>query len=904
MAAEAAMPLSRRALQNEAVLLPVPPMSFLRVRSPRPAVFCIVSATLLVACVRASGRGAPTAAPASTVWSFRPVVRPPVPTIQDPAWLRNPVDAFIRSRLDAVRLPPAAEADRATLIRRVTFDVIGLPPSPQEVRNFVADQSPDAYERLVDRLLASPHYGERWGRHWLDVARFTQGRISFPGVKNTRGDQAYRDYVVRALNKDKPYDRFVVEQLAGDLLPPSDDREQQFDQITAPAFLSIGNWFDQCTDPNRLRLEMVDDMVSTTAQAFMGLTVGCARCHDHKTDPIPTADYYALGGVFRSTRIVGDFSEYWRDGRVRLLRPLAMPREVAANDQLRAEVAAKHSDLWTYLSDQHARLSKQWKADEPRFRAAAAQIRRPFVRLFEAEQFDGQDNLRIADVSRDGKSVQVIETQTPLAQWVKYKLRAPVAGSYRLEALYSSQERAPLAVQVNGKTVSTTALGEPTGGWDLARQRWEPAATFDLKLGLNFVRLAVKDGSFPRLDRFRLIAVDASAEQQVREAAEANGLNPLLLTNFVVDPQNPWPTVAETPRHLDALGRADVARRTAAIDALAATVRPYPLVVSVTDQPKPADLPVHLRGDTYAVSDALVSRGVPGAFDAALPRPVIPAEQSGRLQLAQWLTDTRHPLTARVMVNRIWQGHFGRGLVRTPSDFGKTGDAPTHPELLDWLAAEFMASGWSMKHVHRLILTSSTYRVSSEPSAEAAKLDPDNKLLSHASRRRLEAEAIYDAMRVTTNMIVPQTPGEPLDVERSGQRALYVLTSGKVPPGLGGEVRKFFRLFDYDMTGVALPVRPASSTPAQSLFFLNNRLPKWMADRFADRLLKMDRLSDAKRVEMAYLLALGRPPDHEIVKASLDYIAQCQAEAKVTPVEAWSRFCVTLYGSAEFRYVD
>jgi hypothetical protein len=242
--------------------------------------------------------------------------------------------------------------------------------------------------------------------------------------------------------------------------------------------------------------------------------------------------------------------------------------------------------------------------------------------------------------------------------------------------------------------------------------------------------------------------------------------------------------------------------------------------------------------------------------------------------------------------------------VTTAGDFGKTGDAPTHPELLDWLAAEFMDHNWSMKYLHRLILTSSTYRMISAANEEGAKRDPENKLLSHMNRRRLEAEAIYDAMRSTTNMIVRQEPGQSLDLEKAGQRAMYVLTSGKVPPGLGGEVRKFFPLFDYEMTGVPLPVRSASSTPAQSLFFLNNPLPKWMADRFADRLLKMDRLGDEKRVEMAYLLALGRSPSKEITRVSLAFIDECQKSEGATPVEAWSRFCVTLYGTSDFRWVE
>jgi len=258
------------------------------------------------------------------------------------------------------------------------------------------------------------------------------------------------------------------------------------------------------------------------------------------------------------------------------------------------------------------------------------------------------------------------------------------------------------------------------------------------------------------------------------------------------------------------------------------------------------------------------------------------------------------------MVNRIWQGHFGAGIVRTPSDFGSRGAAPTHPELLEWLATEFVKNGWSVKHMHRLIVLSSTYRQSATPASQpaVAERDPDNRLLSHFGRRRLEAEAIYDAMRSTTNMIPRQPAGQPLDVDKSGARMMYLLANGRSPKGLGVEVRKMYPLFDCELSGRPLPERPTSATPAQSLFFMNNPLPKYMADRFAERLLKMDRLNDEKRVEMAYLLALGRPPSDNMKAQSLAYLEQSEREEGKTNVEAWSAFCQALYGTAEFRYVD
>ena len=875
--------------------------------------FCLAATLGSAAAVKGSGPGAPSLsgvgdpgdwAKARQFWSFQPLHRPTVPEVRDEQWVRTPVDLFILARLEHEGLSPAPEADKLTLLRRATFDLTGLPPTPQEIRAFLADHSTDAYEKLIDRLLASPHYGERWGRHWLDVARYVQGRITFPGVKHTLGDQAYRDYVMRSFNQDKPYDRFATEQLAGDLLPPSQDRQQEFDQITAPAFLSIGNWFDQCTDPNRLKLEMVDDMIGTTSQAFLGLTAQCARCHDHKFDPIPTSDYYALAGIFASTRIVGQFSEYWRDGRQRLLRPLAMPDDVATNNALLDQVAQKKAERWKLLSDEHARLLAQWQGEEQKYRAAAERLGHPFIHRWAAESFDGEHNLRIAQLSLNGHSLDVIETLLPTEQWVKYKVQVPHDGKYRLEALYNTDDATPISVTVNGTLVTRDALSKPTGGWELIYQRWASLCKCDLREGINFMRLDAKSGSFPRLDRFRLIETAEGQEERIGAVAAAKELHPLLLADFVNDPQQPWPTIAGIVPYLGPAQQSRLRVMDEQIHHLESTLKPCQTVVSVSEQDKPLDLPVHIRGDVYDVSRQAVPRGVPTLLNPLLPRPEIPPNASGRLQLAQWITDPRNPLTARVMANRIWQWHLGRGIVATSSDFGARGSPPPHPQLLDWLAAEFQSSGWSVKHMHRLIMLSSTYRMSSQPAADAAVKDPDNKLLSHFSRRRMDVEELYDSMASTTNIIVRQQPGAALDVEKDKNRAMYVLACNRSPKGLGGEVRKMFELFDYNDSGVPIPVRPQSTTAAQSLFWLNSPLVKHFAEKFAERLLKMDRLNDTKRVEMAYLLALGRSPSRDESAESLAYISDCTGRQQMDRQQAWASFSQALYGTVEFRYVD
>jgi hypothetical protein len=850
-------------------------------------------------------------------WSFQPVRRPAVPEQSDTAWPRNEIDHFVLAAMKQKGLRPAAEADKYTLIRRLTFDLTGLPPTIDEIRQFVADTSPDAYEKLVDRLLASPHYGERYGRHWLDVARYVQGRITFPGVARSSGDQPYRDYVVRAFNNDKPYDRFVTEQLAGDLLPPAAGRQDYFDQLIAPAFLSIGAWFDMETDPNRLRLEMIDEMISTTSKAFMGLSMGCAQCHDHKFDPIPASDYYALGGIFRSTKIVGELSDYWRDGRVRQLRALAMPAEVAANNRIRDQVEAKRAQWWLFLTSRHHKLMTDWQADEARYRTAAGKIAPPHVKLFEAEDFSGQSGLRIAQLMRDGKGVEVVETLLPKAQWVKYTIEVPRTTNYQLDALYSAGDRTPLTLTVNGSVITRDALAQPTGGADLKFQRWENTGTFELREGMNFLRLDAKEGNFPRIDRFRLYETNAQIDARIQSLAFEEKLNPALLRSFILDPAQPWPPPANIESYLSDGDRVAAANITGEIEELSQKIVPYDLTIAVTDQATPADLPIHPRGSTYRTSDLPSPRGVPSLLDGALPRPDIPAAHSGRLELAHWLTDVRHPLTARVMANRLWYWHFGQGIVATTSDFGSRGTLPSHPELLDWLAAELRVPAadsrgasipWSIKRIQRLILTSSTYRMSSRAADSMAdrslQVDPDNRLLSHFPRQRLDAEALFDSLFSTRNILPRQPSDAPLDIEKSKGRALYVLTSGRSPEGLGIEVRKMLSLFDYDPSGAPIAERPRSSTPAQALFWLNSPLVKYYADKFAERLLKMDRLDDVKRVEQAYLIAIGHPASPEFAAEGLRFIQQSQRDDGLTPQQAWSQFCQVLFGSDEFRYID
>lgn len=859
--------------------------------------------------------------------SFRPIERPPVPHVKRRELVANPIDAFILARLEANDMLPLPGADRLTLLRRATFDLWGLPPTPQQIEAFLTDESPDAWAKLIDRLLQSPHYGQRYGRHWLDLVRYEQGRVRLKADPSFRGDVHFRDYIVRALNEDKPYDRFLTEQLAGDLLPvpvavEADPaaRRQYFDQITAPAFLSLGDWFDECTDPNRLHLDIVDEQINAASKVFMALSVDCARCHDHPFDPVPTQDYYALGGVFRSTRIIGEFSEFWRDGRDRLTRPLATPKQVAANEAVRERIAEARQNIDAILRTERQRLTQIWKRDEALYRRVAADLPAPQFTVHEAEDFAGQDNLKVTAAGFGDDENELIETQLPLRQWARYTdFRLPKRGRYRLELYMASTGPTPLIVEA-GRNTAKSVLTEPvtgTGALDAAHFTWRDAGEYVMAGGPNALRLTSEGGPFPRLDKFRFVLIEPQRDEQVKAAAAKHGLDARLLDAFTFDADNAWPSVAGIEIWLGGEVTERVAGLRGKIVAMRGEIVEYDRVLAVVDQPRTYNLPVHVRGDVYRPRDKQTPRGALRITNHLLPPPAVPADQSGRLQLARWLTDPRHPLTARVMVNRIWQWHFGRGLVDTPNDFGSRGGEPSHPELLDWLAAEFIESGWSIKHVHRLIMTSNAYRMRSHPnpksdgrdSGEAAPIrnpkstDPENKLLWRFNRRRLEVEAIYDAMLSTIGKVPRQESG-PLDFGKSADRMMYVLTSNRSPLGLGEEIRRMFAVFDYQPDGRPLPQRDESITSAQALWWLNNPLPKYFAGEFVKRLLDLKDATDHDRLDAAWLIALGRKPTDEERQVMLAYLQRSVLHEGVGREEAWKRVCLAIYSSNEFRYVE
>ena len=636
-------------------------------------------------------------------WAFQPVTDRSPPEVQNRAWPRTAIDRFVLAELESRGMTPAPPAERRTWLRRVTFDLTGMPPTAEEASAFVVDDSPVAIEKVVDRLLASPAYGQRWARHWLDVVRYADYHDGDPKPRdlNCEPMQAwrYRDWVVDAFNRDLPFDQFIVHQIAGDLQPNPDGRDIYPDGLVATTFLTNGAWDRGDADKEKMVSDMVDDQIDTIGKAFLGLTLGCARCHDHKFDPVSQHDYYALAGIFYSTRIL-------------------------------KELGTK-------------------------------------------------------------------------------------GGNYTLQ-------RVPLAEK----------------------------------------------------------AYVAKREEQVRLLAEANGKLAEL------DKRDPRPAGDDPERKALTRRRDEVQRQ----------LLPEPEVAEAASDggtpgglfPGIQDVPVHIRG-SYTRLGPVIPRRMP-AFFAGESQPAI-GQGSGRRELAAWVASKDNPLTARVIVNRIWQAHFGAGLVRTPNNFGRLSEPPSHPELLDWLAARFVEDGWSLKALHRRIVLSATYAQTTLVTPEQANRDPENRWLARFAVRRLEAEAIRDALLSVTGRLDPIPGGPATDALATSRRSLYVQTAR-------WDRGSFAILFDAANPDASDEKRNVSTVAPQALFLMNNPFVLDRARELAERLLRDVPASspnaDATRLDRAYQLLFNRPPQAEEVAIAKELLANGD----------WADLAHVLLCSNEFVYVD
>lgn len=839
-------------------------------------------------------------------WSFKPITRPKVPGTAASA--RNAIDHFVRARLTEKGLAPSPEADKRTLLRRVYFDLIGLPPTPEEIDRFLKDASPDAYEKVVDRLLASPQYGERWARHWLDVVHFGETH-GYDKDKLRPNAWPYRDYVIRSLNADKPYARFVQEQVAGDVLFPG-----TVDGVEALGFLSAGPWDfighaelpESKVDGKVARHLDRDDFVSNTVGTFMSLTVHCAQCHNHKFDPISQEDYYRLQAVFAAI----DRADKAYD---------ADPRTAARRAELEARKTAAGAKAAAIEGAARKRGGKEL-ADAER---AIVEAKRP------------------ANAARPPEYGyhSAIEASQDRAKWVQVDLGASVKlDTIVLKPCYDDFNSigAGFGFPVRFKV---EVSNDPTFQTGLATIADQTAADY-ANPGTVPVRLAAggKQGRYVRVTATKLAPrqndyIFAVAEL---EAIDADGKNaalrkPVTSLDSIEAPVR-WrksnltdslfpPGAKVSAEELARLVQQRDAILAKALDAPAAAAWKAAIVERDAADLELRKLPttrrvayvgtVHTGSGSFTGTGAaggkprpifVLSRGDvtksgkevgPGAI-AAIPGvngrfdlPVDHKEGDRRAALAKWLTDPNNPLLWRSIVNRVWQYHFGRGIVDTPNDFGKMGQLPTHPELLDWLALEFRDSGGSLKKLHRLIVTSSTYRQVSASNAANDKLDADNRYLWRQNRRKLEAEAVRDGIlfvsgKLDLSMGGPSFQDFVIEKPEHSPHFQYHLHDPEDPKAhrrsvyrfiVRSKQQPFMVALDCADPSLAVEKRNQTITPQQALALLNNKLAVAMAKHFATRVEKLAD-DDAGRVAAAFRLALGRDPTDSERDALAAYVKE------------------------------
>ncbi|WP_406697046.1 PSD1 and planctomycete cytochrome C domain-containing protein [Singulisphaera sp. Ch08] len=827
-------------------------------------------------------------------WSFQPLRVPSPPATRMSGWMRSPIDGYILSALEGRGLAPAPEADKRTLIRRLTFDLTGLPPTPAEIEAFLADSSPSDFETLAERLLASPAYGERWARHWLDLVRYAE-TAGHEFDYDTPDAFRYRDYVVRALNLDLPYDQFVVEHLAGDLVdPPRRHPSAGFNEsILGTGFYFLGEGTHSPVDLLEDEAARVDNQIDVLSKTFLGLTVACARCHDHKFDAISTKDYYALSGYLQSSRHQHAFID----------PPAPIRAKVAELESLKNSVRRSLGTL----------------------PAATASVREEGASLlfenFNASDYEGWFVSGDAFGSRPSQNGDLLlswQGETPFASSVAPGQAHSGLVSNRLEGVLRSRtfslekryihclasgRRGRLNVVIDGfEKIRSPIYGGLTLEVESDQPRWFSIDT-EMWAG-HTAYLELSDGGTVDYTQGKGRYVDGLGFLAVDEIRFSDqGTPPALSPVSAVDSVDL--SRIEDPR---------LARDLARYREVEATILPPTLALAITDGTGEDDR-VHIRGSTKTPGEIVPRRFLEAIAGREQPAP---ASGSGRLDLARRMVDPANPLVARVMVNRIWKHHFGQGIVPTPDDFGVMGRAPTHPELLDDLAARFMASGWSIKAMHRLIVLSSTYRMSSRPVEAAESVDPDNQLLHRMNVRRLEAEAIRDTLlavsgRLDPSLFGPSVPphltsfmegrGRPSSsgpLDGDGRRSLYINVRRNF-------LNPMFLAFDVPSPFSTMGRRNVSNVPAQALTLLNDPFVIGQATRWSERLLANQRTGATRRelLTQMYLTAFGRPPTDREIGAGLAFLdSQAGSSGAGTDPRAWADLCHVLINVKEFIYVN
>ncbi len=801
-------------------------------------------------------------------WSFRPLKRPPAPARLQSAWPRGTIDRFSFAQLDSRSLRPAADADRTTLIRRLYFDLIGLPPSPEEIDNFVNDLARDAIEMVVDRLLASPHFGERWGRHWLDVARFAE---SSGGGRSMIFKDAwrYRDYVIDAFNTDRPYDQFLTEQLAGDLLPHSDP-DTRTRQVVATTFLALGPTNYERQDKDILEMDVIDEQLDTIGRAVLGMTLGCARCHDHKFDPIPTRDYYALAGIFKSTQtLIHDNVSKW------LELPLPMDPDLAAKVKDHETAVAALRDQVRLAKDAEKKTGQAVAtagslapADLPGIVLDDAQAKR--VGEWRPSKFSGN---YIGDgYVYDDRSTKSEKTLTFVPDFSH-------SGRYEVRLAYvphpNRSEKAPVTVfHADGENTLTINQREapPIEG------RFVSLGQFRFEQGNQWYVMLSNNGANGHVvaDAVQFLPEDRSDEK--RKAADSAG---------------------EPPAPI-----ADSKKLEADLKRLQDAAPPRPMAMSVKEAEKIVDCHICIRGNTHNRGDR-VPRGFLQIASRGNP-PAPPAAQSGRREFAAWITRPDNPLTARVMANRVWHYLLGSGLVRTVDNFGATGETPSHPELLDHLAASFVENDWSVKKLIREIVLSRTYQLTSAPNAALAAADPDNRLFGRANRRRLDAEAIRDCILSASGQL-DRIVGGPTIKSGTVKETTYDFADTRrsvYAPVFRNRLVELFEAFDFADPNVVSGRRRSSTVAPQALFLMNSPFIQDQSRHAARTALAATGVDDEARLVLAYRTTLGRPPSSGERELAIGFLSSTGDGPVENRMTAWTMLYQSLFACVDFRYLD
>ena len=803
-------------------------------------------------------------------WAYQKVKTPAVPQVKETSWVRTAVDSFVLARLEQNGMQHSPPASKEALIRRATYDLIGLPPTPEEVQAFVSDTSPKAFEKVVDRLLASPQYGERWGRFWLDSARYSdttgyEGNIQGMAYRYAHA-WTYRDYVIKAFNDDKPYDQFLMEQIAADKLPVS---ERDPSRLAALGFITVGKRFQ---NPN----DTIDERIDALSKTTMGLTVACARCHDHKFDPIPTADYYSLHGIFASTIEPGapqnrKFGGMKDDGAMAAAEAYAA--RVTSNI---AKADSKNPAYADYLKQRSEIEKKNTEIYYDVVEKIGAEFRK---------RADGY--LLVAMVGRRGDRDAQLERVKMIAE---FNLDRGIFQAIRIRPS-EMMIVGPLA-RFSDIPVDQFAAKAPEVLAEIKSGKLEMNNKFGRTTMINpLVVAAFKDVSPESLKGPRDVAnvyakLFASLEPKAKEFIAANraatttmeikGFDPYLVALLqmpvdihpaveIADSEKLRSAIAEIPQQN---GKAYSSFEFNQLNELDLTHPGAPATpMLVMDSPTPRNSPIFIRGEAQNKGPI-----VPRQFLEILAGPNRQpfTNGSGRLELAQAIASKSNPLTARVMINRIWLHHFGEGFVRTPDDLGVQSEPPSHPLLLDYLASRFMQEGWSIKQMHRLIMLSNTYQQTSDTNAKYADKDPGNRLLWRANLRRLDFEAIRDTMVHFTGKLDLTVGGKPVnltDEPYSNRRSVY----GYIDRGNLPELMAQFDFSDPDMTNSH---RTTTIVPQQALFFMNSPMSIDVARKVTGRREFVSAADDAARVQAIYEVLYQRAPRPEEVQFAMDFVSE------------------------------